>query len=91
MNNLILITGGNGFIGKNFIKSYHNKITIIKINSKKILKKKKYLDILKKIFIKYKPKTIIHFAGYFTKTNSIKDNKVSKKINFEYFIFFKII
>lgn len=84
MNNLILITGGNGFIGNNFFKSYHNKITIIKINSKKILKKKNYLDILKKIFIKYKPKTIIHFAGYFTKTNSIKDNKVSKKVNFEY-------
>ena len=84
MKNLILITGGNGFIGKNFFNSYKNKIIIKKIISKKILKNRNYPNILEAIFIKCKPKIILHFAGYYTKTNSEKDNKISNKINFEY-------
>jgi len=84
LKNLILITGANGFIGKNFFKSYKNKIIIKKIISKKVLKNSNYTNILEAIFIKYKPKIILHFAGYYTKTNSERDNKISNKINFEY-------
>ena len=84
MKNLIFITGTNGFIGKNFFKTFKNKLIIKKIISKNILKKKNYSKILEAIFIKYKPRIILHFAGYYTKTNSKKDNKISKKINFEY-------
>ena len=84
MKNLILITGSNGFIGKDFFETFKKKLIIKKIISKNILNKKNYLKILEAIFIKYKPKIILHFAGNYTKTNSQKDNKISKKINFEY-------
>lgn len=84
MKNLALITGANGFIGKNFFLTYKNKIILKKIVSKKILNKKKYLNVLENIFIKYNPKIIIHFAGYYSKTNSVKDQLLSRKINFEY-------
>ena len=84
MKDLILITGTNGFIGKNFFETFKNKLIIRKIISKNILKKKNYSKILEAIFIKYNPKIILHFAGYYTKNNSKKDNEISKKINFEY-------
>jgi dTDP-4-dehydrorhamnose reductase len=84
LKNLILITGTNGFIGKDFFETFEKKLIIKKIISKNILNKKNYSKILEAIFIKYKPKIILHFAGYYTKTNSKKDNKISKKINFEY-------
>ena len=84
MKNLILITGTNGFIGKDFFETFKKKLIIKKIISKNILNKKNYSKILEAIFIKYNPKIILHFAGYYTKTNSKKDNKISKKINFEY-------
>jgi nucleoside-diphosphate-sugar epimerase len=91
LKNLVFITGANGFIGKNFFDTYKAKISIKKIQSKILLKKKKYENLLEKLFLRYKPSILIHFANYYTKTNSLKDAKLSKKINYDYgVILFKL-
>jgi nucleoside-diphosphate-sugar epimerase len=84
LKDLVFITGANGFIGSNFLKNYNKKIIIKKINSKKILKKKNYEDFLEKLFFKHKPQVIIHYANYYTKSNSLKDSRISKKVNYDY-------
>jgi nucleoside-diphosphate-sugar epimerase len=80
----IVLTGGSGFIGSHFYNSFKKKFNIKKINTKKILKKKNYKKILDVYFSKNKPSIVIHFATYYSKTNYLKEKKLSKKVNFKF-------
>jgi nucleoside-diphosphate-sugar epimerase len=80
----IFLTGGAGFIGSNFFDCFKKKFNIKKINTKKIIRKVNYKKNLELLFQKHKPSVVIHFAAYYSKTNYKKENKLSKKVNFEF-------
>lgn len=84
MKTNIFLTGGTGFIGGNFFNSFKKKFNIKKINTKKIIRKVNYRKNLALLFQKHKPSVVIHFAAYYSKTNYAKENKLSKKVNFEF-------
>tara|TARA_B100000795_G_scaffold246666_1_gene212501 strand:- start:7036 stop:7257 length:222 start_codon:yes stop_codon:yes gene_type:complete len=65
----IIITGSNGFLGKNIVNFLEKKYLIKKLSFKNFSKiqdnkKKKYLDNFIK---KHKPFAVIHLATYFSK------------------------
>jgi nucleoside-diphosphate-sugar epimerase len=80
----IFLTGSSGFIGSNFFNSFKKKFNIKKINTKKIIRKVNYRRKLELLFQKYTPSVVIHFAAYYSKTNYKRENKLSKKVNFEF-------
>lgn len=84
MKKIIFLTGGSGFIGSNFYDSFKKEFDIEKINTRKLIKKLNYKKSLEILFKKKKPTAVIHFAAYYSKTNYLKEQKLSKKINFEY-------
>lgn len=87
----IFVTGGHGFIGKNFIKNFlqNSKEKIINIDCLTYAAKEFYhfnyniksykLDIIdkkiKKLLIKYRPRVIINFAAETHVDNSILNSK----------------
>lgn len=79
----ILITGGNGFIGKNLVEAYKNKYRILAPDSKKI-------DItnfkeLKKFINKNHVEIIIHAATYTNKRRNINvDLEVEQNLRMIY-------
>ena len=82
----IIVTGANGFLGKNVVNLLEKKYQIKKLSFKKFTKikkdkKKEYLDN----FIKtHKPFAVIHLATYFSKK---KDKKtLIKCLNVNYFL-----
>lgn len=83
---IIIITGSNGFLGKNIVNFLEKKYLIKKLSFKNFSKiqdnkKKKYLDNFIK---KHKPFAVIHLATYFSK----KKNKetLKKCMNINYFL-----
>ena len=82
----IIITGSNGFLGKNIVNFLEKKYLIKKLSFKNFSKiqdnkKKKYLDNFIK---KHKPFAVIHLATYFSKK---KDKETLKKcMNINYFL-----
>jgi len=82
----IIITGSNGFLGKNVANFLENKYIVQKLSFKNFTKikkdkKKKYLDNFIK---KHKPFAVIHLATYFSKK---RDNKtLIKCMNINYFL-----
>lgn len=82
----IIITGSNGFLGKNVVDLLEKKYLVQKLSFKKfanikINKRKEYLDNFIK---KHKPFAVIHLATYFSKK---RDNKtLIKCMNINYFL-----
>ena len=77
MKDLILVTGGNGRFAK--ILKEKNRILNLKFLSKKDLNILSYNSI-KKSFLKYKPKIVLHTAGL-SRPMSDHDKYISKSID----------
>jgi nucleoside-diphosphate-sugar epimerase len=81
----ILITGGNGFIGKNFFERIKTtkKLTIkilsrknnSNVDKKKIIKLSKNLKTVKKKLKKFSPDIVIHFATFYSTERSLLSQK----------------
>ena len=93
----ILVTGGNGFIGTNFILNYLSESDeeIINVDSltysscgytfpnrvKSYVKNINDSDSIDYILKKYKPRAIVHFAAESHVDNSIKNPKIFTETN----------
>jgi nucleoside-diphosphate-sugar epimerase len=80
----IILTGANSFLGKNFYNLFKKRLVIKKVNTKKLLNNINVKNNLEKIFKKNKPKAVVHFAAYYSKTNFYKEKKISKKVNYDF-------
>jgi nucleoside-diphosphate-sugar epimerase len=77
----IIVTGGAGFIGSNFISKYYHKYNFYCLFNKNRIKKKFFISSLKidsnekkiiKFFKRIKPDCVLHFA-----TNYVKNSNIS--------------
>tara|TARA_B100001027_G_scaffold80021_1_gene54725 strand:+ start:1519 stop:2448 length:930 start_codon:yes stop_codon:yes gene_type:complete len=93
MRKVILLTGANGFIGKNVLKSFHKKYEIIAFSRSKPKFDSKWIKFnglndskIQEIFKKYKPHFIINCAAIAHKNlRFFKNNhKLIEEVNLEY-------
>ena len=76
----IIVTGGAGFIGNNFISRYHHKYDFYCLFNKNKIDKKFFISSLKidsnekkiiKFFKRIKPDCVLHLASNYVKNNNI--------------------
>lgn len=82
----IIITGSNGFLGKNAVNLLGKKYLVQKLSFKKFanIKRNKRKEYLNNFIKNHKPYAVIHLATYFSKK---RDNKtLIKCMNINYFL-----
>ena len=93
MNNVVLLTGANGFVGSNLLKSLSYNYDVVALSRSKPKFKCKWIKFVTlseinfiEVFKKYKPKFVIHCAAIAHNKGSFlkKNEKYLKNINLEY-------
>ena len=82
----IIITGSNGFLGKNVANLLRKKYLVQKLSFKRFanIKRNKKKEYLNNYIKKHKPFAVIHLATYFSKKRDKKT--LIKCMNINYFL-----